>query len=290
LNACPPYSERMSAIPQKGTPSSPSEAYFGGGAALYDRSRPAYPKALIKRIANAMPGRDILDVGCGSGIEARQFQAAGCTVLGVDPDSHMAQYARTTGVAVEVGTFETWEAAGRVFDAVIAGTAWHWVDPLAGATRAAQVLRPGGLLAPFHHASLTPPELADPTGLALPAWTTRSAEAYQRVAPDSPFGLGGQRKSALDLYQPLFDKIADGIRQTGKFAEPEQWRFDWERTYSRDDWLGLLPTQGALAKLPPGELAGILDAVGAVIDKMGGSFTMPYATVAVTAVRIDAGC
>jgi hypothetical protein len=29
----------------------------------------------------------------------------------------------------------------------------------------------------------------------------------------------------------------------------------------------------------------VLDGVGAAIDAMGGSFTMPYATVAVTAVR-----
>ncbi len=31
--------------------------------------------------------------------------------------------------------------------AVVAGTAWHWVDPAAGATKAGLVLRPGGLLA-----------------------------------------------------------------------------------------------------------------------------------------------
>ncbi|MGE5829904.1 MAG: class I SAM-dependent methyltransferase [Micromonosporaceae bacterium] len=275
----------MSALPQPGPPVGPSQAYFEAGAALYDRSRPTYPDALIARIVSVMPGRDIVDVGCGSGIEARQFQAAGCTVLGVDPDGPMAEYARSTGVAVDVATFETWDAAGRMFDAVVAGTSWHWVDPLAGAAKAAQVLRAGGLLAPFHHASLTPPQLADAAGMALPGWTTRSAQAYQQMAPDSPFDLDGRRRSALDLYQPLFDTIADGIRHTGSFSEPEQWRFDWEQTYSRDEWLDLLPTQGALAKLPPDRLAAVLDGVGAAIDRMGGSFSLPYATVAVTAVR-----
>jgi SAM-dependent methyltransferase len=277
----------MPNLPHEGSAS--SEKYFEAGAALYDRSRPAYPDALIRRIVNATPGREILDVGCGSGIEARQFQAAGCTVLGVDPDPQLAEYARTSGVPVEVATFETWEAAGRQFDAVVAGTAWHWVDPLAGAVRAAEVLRPGGVLAPFHHASLTPPELADAAGMALPGWATRSAAAYRRVAPDSPFDLGGRRMSPLALYQPLFDRMADGIRRTGMFGEPEQWRFDWEQTYEKDEWLTLLPTQGVLAKLPPQELAERLDAVGTVIDRMGGSFSLPYATVAVTAVRTDAG-
>jgi hypothetical protein len=35
-------------------------------------------------------------------IEARQFQAAGCKVLGVEPDARMADFARRSGVEVEV--------------------------------------------------------------------------------------------------------------------------------------------------------------------------------------------
>ncbi|MFB9838760.1 class I SAM-dependent methyltransferase, partial [Actinoallomurus acaciae] len=115
---------------------------FGVDPERYDRARPRYPDALVERIVAASPGPRVLDVGCGTGIEARQFQAAGCTVLGVDPDARMAGFARRTGVEVEVATFETWDPAGRVFDAVVAGQAWHWVDPVAGAAKAAQVLRP----------------------------------------------------------------------------------------------------------------------------------------------------
>jgi SAM-dependent methyltransferase len=246
---------------------------FGGDAERYDRARPGYPGALVRRIIAASPGRNVLDVGCGTGIEARQFRAAGCTVLGVEPDARMAAFARGSGVEVEVATLEAWDPAGRQFDAVIAGTAWHWVDPVAGAAKAAAVLRPGGLIAPFHHVFQTPPGILD----AL-------ASAYQKAAPDSPVNLSSLRQ-ALDAYQALFDKIADGIRQAGVFSEPEQWEFGWERTYTRDQWLDQLPTQGHLNLLPPDKLAQVLAGVGAAIDAMGGSFTMPYTTVAVTAKR-----
>jgi ubiquinone/menaquinone biosynthesis C-methylase UbiE len=50
---------------------------FGADAGRYDRARPTYPADLIDRIIAASPGRDILDVGCGTGISARLFQAAG---------------------------------------------------------------------------------------------------------------------------------------------------------------------------------------------------------------------
>src|ERR1700733_9233101 len=125
----------------------------------YARARPSYPAALVGRIAAASPGPDVLDVGCGTGIAARQFQAAGCRVLGIEPDPRMADFARRSGLEVEVATFEGWDPADRTFDAVVAGTAWHWVDPAAGAAKAARILRPGGRLAPFHHVFPPAPEV-----------------------------------------------------------------------------------------------------------------------------------
>jgi SAM-dependent methyltransferase len=248
---------------------------FGTDADRYDRTRPPYPVALIDRIVAASPGPDVLDVGCGTGIEARQFQVAGCRVLGVEPDARMADFARRSGVEAEVATFETWDPAGRDFDAVIAGTAWHWVDPVIGAAKAAQVLRPGGLLAPFHHVGQAPPELA-----------AAQAEAYRRVNPDSPFAASSQpTRPAVELYEPLFARISDGIRAAAGFGEPERWQFDWDCTYTRDQWLDQLPTLGSCTQLPPDKLAAVQASVGASIDAVGGSFTMRYTTVAIVAAR-----
>ncbi|MDH2426686.1 class I SAM-dependent methyltransferase [Sphaerisporangium sp. TRM90804] len=248
---------------------------FGVDAARYDRARPRYPDALVERII-AASGPDVLNVGCGTGIEARQFQAAGCRVLGVEPDGRMAEFARRTGVDVEVSTFEAWDPGGRTFDAVIAGTAWHWVDAVAGAAKAARALRPGGLLAPFWHVFEPPPDM-----------TEAFAAAYRRVAPDSPFTMPPAGRT-LDGYQVLFARAADGMKQVGGFGEPEQWRFDWERYYTRDEWLDQLPTSGALTRLPPDRLAEVLEEAGAAIDARGGGFTMAYTTVAVTATRTGA--
>ena len=249
---------------------------FGSDAERYDRTRPLYLDALVDRIIAGSPGPDVLDVGCGTGIVARQFQASGCTVLGVEPDPRMAEFARRSAVEVEVATFEAWDPAGRTFDTVVAGTAWHWVDPVAGAAKAAQVLRPGGRLAAFGHAFQLPPEVLD----AL-------ATVYQRVMPDSPFDLQPMRR-ALDAYQRMYATFADGIRGVDGFTDPEQWRFDWERTYTQDEWLDQMPTHGVLTRLPPDKPAEVLDGVGAAIDATGGSLTLPYATVAVTAARTSA--
>ncbi|MEU4233693.1 class I SAM-dependent methyltransferase [Nonomuraea sp. NPDC026600] len=247
---------------------------FGVDAQRYDQARPGYPDALVTRIVAGSPGPDVLDVGCGTGIAARQFQAAGCAVLGVEPDARMADFARARGLQVEVAAFEAWQPAGRTFDAVIAAQSWHWVDPVAGAGKAARVLRPGGRLAIFGHVYEPPAEVAEPF-----------AAAYRRAAPDSPFN-GQPARRPLDLYQAVYAKVADKIRETEQFDDPEQWRFDWEQSYTRDQWLDLLPTTGGLTQLRPDQLAEILDAVGSAIDSLGGRFTMNYTTLATTAVRV----
>lgn len=248
---------------------------FGVEPELYDRSRAAYPEAVIERIVAAGPGPEFLDVGCGTGIGARQFQAAGCTVLGVEPDQRMAEFARGRGVQVEVATFETWDPAARTFDAVVSGTAWHWVDPHAGAAKAAQVLRPGGVLAPFGNVYQLPAAVAQ----AL-------TEAYRRVAPDSPLGFNGRSgSSVLDAYQGLYARAADAIREAGGFGQPALWRHDWERAYQRDELLDLIRTSGGLTSLPPRQVAQVLSALGAALDELDGAVTLPYATWGLMAIR-----
>lgn len=73
---------------------------FGTDAERYEQARPGYPDALVARIVTGSPAHDVLDVGCGTGIAARQFQAAGCAVLGVEPDARMADFARARGLQV----------------------------------------------------------------------------------------------------------------------------------------------------------------------------------------------
>jgi len=149
------------------------------------------------------------------------------------------------------------------------------VDLIEGAAKAAQALRPGGRLAVFWNAFQPPAELHD-----------AFADVYRRVETGLPFDPWA--RPILDAYLAGCDKAADGILQTGAFAEPEHWRFDWDRPYSRDEWLDLVPTIGGHSQIPSDRLTELLAGLGGVVDSAGGSFTMQYATVAVTAERAGA--
>ncbi|PRY02451.1 class I SAM-dependent methyltransferase [Allonocardiopsis opalescens] len=245
---------------------------FGADAERYDRARPGYPAELVRRIAAASPGPELLDVGCGTGISARAFQAAGCRVLGVDADARMAALARRRGLEVEIARFEEWDPAGRSFDALVSGQTWHWIDPGAGAAKAAEVLRPGGRAALFWNVFQPPPDLA-----------AAFAAVHRRLSLGPAAELW--ERPVLDAYAPVFGTAADGLRGTAAFGEPEQWRFEWERPYTRDEWLDGLETAGGIGRLGPGALAELRSGLGAAIDALGGAFTMRYTAVAVTAAR-----
>lgn len=244
---------------------------FGIDPGRYDRTRPRYPAELIAAIAG--DGLDVLSVGCGTGIDARQFQAAGAHVLGVEPDARMAAFARDRGLEVEVSTFETWDPAGRHFDVVAAGQAWHWVDPVAGAARAAEVLRPGGRLAVFWNAAQPPPAAAE-----------AFAEVYRRVLPDS-MALRAMTATA-DPYGQMLDSAADGIATAGGFGDPVRSRIERDQTHTRDEWLDVLPTQGAHTLLEQEKLDELLAGICAAIDALGGELTVRYTTVALIADRV----
>lgn len=184
----------------------------------------------------------------------------------------MADLAREGGLEVEVAKFEEWDPAGRAFDAVVSGQTWHWVDPVAGAAKAAEALRPGGRLALFWNVIQTPPDVRD-----------AFADVYRQVVPGLPFNPWAT--PAIDAYSAICAQAADGIREAHAFGESAEWRFDWERPYTRDEWLDQVPTHGGHNRLPPAKLDGLLAGIGAAIDALGGSFTMGYTTVVVIAAR-----
>jgi len=249
---------------------------FGVDPAGYDRWRPRYPQPLIDRILAGSPGNEVLDVGIGTGIVARQLRDAGAQVRGVEPDGRMAAFARGSGFVVEESTIESWDPAGRRFDALVAGQAWHWVDPVVGGAKAGHVLRPGGRVALFWTFSEAPDEM-----------NRAYAEAFAAAVPDSPIKIGSTPPRADQAYATIADNAANGLREAGGFAEPERWQDSWDQAYTREEYLAMLPTTGTLTRVPAEQAAPVLTAVGAAIDRLGGSFVVHSVTTTVTAIRLS---
>jgi SAM-dependent methyltransferase len=242
---------------------------FGAAAERYDRARPSYPPALLDALL-AGGAHSVLDVGCGTGIAAALLADRGCAVLGVEVDARMAELARAKGLEVEVARFEDWQTRGRRFDLLTSAQAWHWIDPVAGAARAAQALRPGGWIAVFWNLGDPPQQLRE---LLSPI--------YARLAP------------GLEEYSVLFgnrdaraQSAMAGIVNCGAFADPQGAVFAWSKRYDTAAWLEHITTHSDHQALAQPQRERLLAAVGEAIGSIGGSFRMPYHTVLVSAERI----
>jgi SAM-dependent methyltransferase len=243
---------------------------FGKEAERYERARPSYPESMVDDLLASKPSR-VLDVGCGTGKVARLFLARGCEVLGVEPDSRMASVARSLGIQVEVSTFEAWTPPHRMFDLVVCGQAWHWVDPSVGLRKAAAILPPGKWLAIFWN-----------RGRFDPATAAAIDQAYLRFAPALATESGPLGNTPTDPARDI-----DAIAATHLFGPCQLRTYNWAQQYSRDQWLDQLATHSNHIALESEQLATLLDAVGSAIDRRGGSITVDYETQLISAQRIE---
>jgi SAM-dependent methyltransferase len=211
----------------------------------------------------------VLDVGCGTGIAGALLAARGCDVLGVEIDARMAAIAREKGLEVEVASFEDWDDRGRRFDLLTCGQAWHWIDPAAGAAKAARVLTGGGRIGCFWNWGDQPPGVAE-----------RLAAVYRRVVPELE-----KRSAVLGHHEGRVDAAELGISKSRAFTDLEVLTFPWSRTYTTAEWIENVSTHSDHQALPPASLDALLVAVEEAIEELGGAFEMPYRTVLVTARR-----
>ena len=243
---------------------------FGVDAVRYDALRPAYPAALVDRLTADRP-RSVLDIACGTGIASRPFVQRGSEVLGVEADERMAAVARANGIPVETAYFEDWEPRGRRFDLVICGQAWWWLDLSVVLPKIAGVLASGRRLAVFWNVGGREDDL---TGALRAIYDEISDEADQ---------VGAEAVSEPMLpsaFQP--DPVRD-LESCDLFRSVEAAEYEWERRYTRDEWVAAAATFGDVIALPAEMRDRLLAAVGATIDAHGGIRLVHVVTSLVTA-------
>src|SRR5579864_3941554 len=153
-------------------------------AAEYDRHRPTYPDELVDQacqVAGIGSGDHVLEVGCGSGQLTRGLAARGLHVTAVEPGTSLIALARQNlEGAGEVdyvnAQFEDALLPREQFQAVFSASAFHWIDPVVGWQKAADVLVPGGTLALVQYCGIEEPRSKRDQQASL--------AAIRKVAPD----------------------------------------------------------------------------------------------------------
>lgn len=134
------------------------------------------------------PGREVLDVACGSGMAVRHARSLGATVSGIDASAALIDVARrrNEGVDLRLGSmFELPWPAGH-FDVVVAING-IWGGCAAAVAEAHRVLRPGGMIGLTFWGPGPPLDLR------------HCFKVFARHAPDQHFGA---MKDLNDIAHP----------------------------------------------------------------------------------------
>lgn len=168
-------------------------------------------------------GDDLLDVGCGTGIVAREALSRVGTgqVTGVDPNEGMLAVARKTlGVEWRTGTAEDLPLADDSFDVVVCQFAMMFFEDREQAvSEMRRVLRPGGRVAVATWASLSEtPGYASVVDLLDRLFGTEAGDALR-----APYNMGDPRQMR-DLLSTAFGDVHVETRAgTASFDSVEDW-------------------------------------------------------------------
>ena len=215
---------------------------FDTVAEQYERARPLYPDELV----DAIPGRLVLEIGCGTGQLTRALVARGFDVTCVESGANMAAVARRTApdARIVVSRFEDWEPDG-VYDTVCSATAWHWLDPEVAPGKVHGLLRPGGALAVIGTHHVVPPD-ADPFFRDIQS-------AYAAIGDGIPV-------DDLPDVDDIRHDDAVRLRATGLFDVEDR---AWVRVieYDAESYIDVLGTYSGHIAMTDDERATIFDAV-----------------------------
>jgi SAM-dependent methyltransferase len=210
-------------------------ATFDDVPELYDRSRPLYPAQRFDdvRDLSGIPARGgILEIGPGTGQATLPLAQAGYEIVGLELGEQLAAFARAKlsdfeNVEIINAPFESWNVGdGDKFDAVVAFTAFHWLDPAVRFKKAAELLNPMGALvvATTQHVS--------PAG--SDEFWSQVQEDYDAVDPSEANRPAPAPEEVRDLSRE--------IQESGYFKNIATRRYLWDVTYSADEYIAVLDT------------------------------------------------
>jgi SAM-dependent methyltransferase len=231
-------------------------SWFDESPETYDRARPSYPEPLWDELFNALPpGPRVVEIGPATGKATASLLARRATIVACEPGPNLANYLRakfpTPGLTVLREPFESAALPGSAFDAVVAATAFHWVDPAVRLEKPHAILRPGGLLA-----VIDTNQVADPIDRG---YFAASQPIYDRFFPGTPLD---PTPPGRDVAPPILGEL-----RASRLYEPATlFRYDWDQRYSTARYLDLVRSYSNSARLDPAARSAFLATLAAFID------------------------
>lgn len=256
----------------------------------YDRIRPGYPASLVDAActtAGSRPGSRVVEVGCGTGKLTVALAERGLRVEAIDPGPRLIGIAeRRVGdlpVRFHLARFEDVELPERSFDAVFSATAFYWIDPSVGWTKA-RLLRPGGVLSLLAHVGAA--RAASSTPSSSPRGGRRCRRRPPGVLRDPRTlwaGAEARRGNVSELWAWLEQCEIGRVEAAALFEGVELTQVPLEREETAEELLALLRTTSTYLRLDAARRRRLEGRLTAAVESKGGTYRSTTFATLVTA-------
>ena len=197
---------------------------YGGQADLYRRLRPDYPEAVFGRLAAECGDQRRLaaELGAGSGQATAQLLGLFDRVIAIEPDADMAALIPADPRLEVRSAWAEDVAFTEPLDALLAATAFHWMDARAVCALARRSLRPDGVFMPFGYGP------------------------FRFISPEPAARLGHAEytfwRAWMDPRLVRWRPYGEIVEETGLARSVESFEHVFDRAFSAKDAAGLLLT------------------------------------------------
>ncbi|BAY63042.1 hypothetical protein NIES22_31190 [Calothrix brevissima NIES-22] len=235
------------------------KSWYTKVADAYNQARPRYHQDIISRaveLAHLANDAIILEIGCGTGIATIAFAQLGFSIVCLEPNQEMCSFARQNcsqylSIQFHNSFFEEWKLETIKFDAVLAATAFHWIQPEIKYQKAADALKDSGYLILLWNMTPQPP---DEIYQAL-------HEVYQQHAPSLA------RYEDKATQEEIVRGFGQNILDSGLFKNLVCEHRECNVTLNTNDYLTLLSTYSPYLALEAQTRDALFTDISEVIDK-----------------------
>ncbi len=246
---------------------------FDSSSENYDRYRPSYPVDVADDIVDFCSLTNesaVLEVGCGTGKATVLFAEREIRIDCVEPGSNLAEIARRKcsrwpNVNFHICDFEEFDFSPKTYDLLLSAAAFHWIDPAKRMSLCAKALRRGGAIALAYNFSPKPDRQ-----------TTKELSDILEKESD------GRLNHSWDYEKDIVRWTLE-VKGSGYFTDLVVKRYQWKKTFSTEEYVGLFHTFSDFLSLPEEQKTKLTSIMRDYIDSNGGAVEKPYESVSMMA-------
>jgi len=246
---------------------------FGNVANDYAKYRDEIPSIIFQQLMErniGFAGKNVIDLGSGTGIFSRAMSQQGAIVTGVEPEERLIAQAALIDQSLGLNNIKYIHASAESmtlladhYDMITALRSWHWFNRATVNQKVLEHLKEKGYLIVIH--SVFVPQLSQAAQETIRA----VKECIPQLKPAGSMGEVRERRTGLPVnWFQEWEAIG--------FRIVDEWQYDYQLEFSLEEWCGKIRSLSWLTNESEAIKEQIIDKVKKYLEPFSEPLSIPH--------------